>query len=1823
MILRTTSRTRSANFGLLLSIFLACSLSAVGQEQGQYDRGTPPQHAAGVSQLGSYTSADLGTVNLSNGALNVKLNIGSVGGRGFWLPLTLNWSSKIWSGKTDTDVDWGGAVRTVAFADFASGDEFVQLFNRIGPGWTVGTAPTIFVRIVRINQLTSGPNVGCYTYTVPKLTMMLPDKGEIEFRDDAYDGAPLTSDCSGYISASRGSRWHATDGSGTVFINDVYNGVAQGNVSGVAITSDGMRYHFSGNLCDSITDRNGNKITFQYTNGVEITDQLGRMTRIQQNVADPQNSGVTLALLVTLPGYNGQNRYYKVKSGIMNQHYRSDVNPTLPVITGDYDPLSYGYGWGSCTRLFNRSYGLYSQEIDDLDVLTELILPDNRSLHFNYNQFGEVAEVQMPTGGKVWYDYGYAGALPSGNSPVWERAGDLHTTVPIDRALTQRRTFPDGSTLEGTWNYRYNGSFSEVTAVSPSGSLMFDQRHFFLAAGRYFDYPPSSSGAHDGTQNTLWSTGVEWRTETRNAAGAVIAASEQDWTQRTPVVWSTYPQEQLANDNRVNEERKILDDGSTAKVQTAYQANVNYNNPSEVREYDFDQSLKRRTTTTYADGSNLINGLNYAADAIHLISLPLVQTVFDGNSNQVAQTVNEYDNYSNDGSRAPLQDYGSVTQHDPNYGTAYATRGNLTRLEHWLNTTNSFIYSYPRYDDLGNVTSAKDANGNVSTISYTDDFGDGSNPGGGGVGTYGATYAFPTLLTSPPPQSGQPQQTARSQYDFSTGLLTGFRDRNNIVTQTIYSDPFNRPTLVKAALGVTGVEAHTAIYYAQSAPTTIFGVTLTNNDVLTAKDQTNLDDATLRSWTHTDGFGRTIEAWSRDPSCDDKVATIYDALGRVKQVSNPYRPGCGENAIYTTTAYDLAGRVTSVTTPDSAVVATDYSGNRVLVRDQTGKERLSQTNALGQLTDVWEITAADSWTQSVSFPNHAEVTAGYRTSYTYDSLDDLLTVTQGTQPPRTFVYDSFKRLLSATNPESGLVCYGTLSGGQCQTNGYDANGNLLYRTDARGLLTSYTYDALNRVISKSYNDSNPQTPAVNYVYDAQSLPNGAPTFTRGASVGRLVAVTYGGGSSGDYHGYDATGRTALQIQQTGTVNYQVTVGSYDRAGHITSEVYPSGRTVSYTFDQAGRNNNFSGNLGDGVTRTYATGIIYDAASRLKKEQFGTDSAVFNKLWYNSRGQLAEIRDSTSYTDQNDTSWNRGAIINHYSDNCWGMCGGSNSTTNMQDNNGNLKNQDVYIPNNDQVTSYVTWRDHFDYDSLNRLLRAHEYPGDPQREWQQEYVYDRWGNRTIHQTNTWGPSIGPPIPKPNFGVDTTHNRLTPPAGYTMSYDSAGNLTNDDYTGQGQRIYDAENRMTQAWANNQWQIYTYDGAGHRVKRKVNNQETWQVYGMGGELVAEYAANAAPSNPQKEYGYRNSQLLVTATSTAGDVQWLVADQLGTPRMIFDKTGSLANTKRHDYLPFGEELTVGQGLRTNTIGYGADNVRQKFTQKERDSETGLDYFGARYYGSAQGRFTSADPLNIELRRLGDPQQLNLYSYTRNNPLRLTDPTGLDPDPDIQVTGQEQDEYLKRLQGELPGFVVGIDPDTNNVTVDTPADIPEGKAREYALDAYSRLTPTGQQLYDAIVDPINHATIDTGNGQPNPLVFFGRFDGGGHNTLDFSDINLLDAPANAGGITSTQVVAHETLEAYSSAKNPGSPVGPNHNFANQYAGGLDQVAGSGQPVWDNPATQANLVGATATFTVHGSNPVVREEITLHFVTPIPQAAISTTPSGSQPNNVVSVRKVP
>jgi RHS repeat-associated protein len=445
---------------------------------------------------------------------------------------------------------------------------------------------------------------------------------------------------------------------------------------------------------------------------------------------------------------------------------------------------------------------------------------------------------------------------------------------------------------------------------------------------------------------------------------------------------------------------------------------------------------------------------------------------------------------------------------------------------------------------------------------------------------------------------------------------------------------------------------------------------------------------------------------------------------------------------------------------------------------------------------------------------------------------------------------------------------------------YDNNGNLKQKTDSRPITITYEYDALNRNYSVNYGNTtigSPDVPDVLRFYD------GATT-----GKGRLWKSYAGGnetvGSNVDNTSideYDPVGRPKSLSQRFklnnawGDANHTYQVSRiYNLAGAVTSQTYASGNSVTYNYDIAGQladkdaqNLAFTGNLGvGGAPRTYAKGILYAPAGQLKQEQFGTSSPVYNNLSYNSRQQLIEILANTNGTP---TLMNLGRIVNQYD--CSGV--GCNGT----ENNGNLRKQEVHIPNNDQGSAETNWYQQYDYDYINRLKRVHEYTGNTNLDWQQEFDYDRWGNRTLNATGTWlGNSNNPPsalINETQFdtGDLQSTNRLYAPGDLVlpdnqrrMRYDGTGNLTTDTYTGAGIRTYDAENRMTQAnGGNNQ---YTYNADGQRVRRKINGIESWQIYGFAGELLSEYPANADKNNPTKEYGYRNGQLLISAESGNG---------------------------------------------------------------------------------------------------------------------------------------------------------------------------------------------------------------------------------------------------------------------------------------------------------------------------------------------------------------------
>ncbi|MCX6545915.1 MAG: RHS repeat-associated core domain-containing protein [Acidobacteria bacterium] len=118
---------------------------------------------------------------------------------------------------------------------------------------------------------------------------------------------------------------------------------------------------------------------------------------------------------------------------------------------------------------------------------------------------------------------------------------------------------------------------------------------------------------------------------------------------------------------------------------------------------------------------------------------------------------------------------------------------------------------------------------------------------------------------------------------------------------------------------------------------------------------------------------------------------------------------------------------------------------------------------------------------------------------------------------------------------------------------------------------------------------------------------------------------------------------------------------------------------------------------------------------------------------------------------------------------------------------------------------------------------------------------------------------------------------------------------------------------------------------------------------------------------------------------VEYYHLDALGSVRVVTDQNAQVVS--RHDFLPFGEEWNPSANAKEKRL----------FTGHERDAETGLDYFGARYYRASVGRFSTVDPeLSVKEAQV-DPQRWNRYAYVTNNPLKYTDPDGKNP---LLITG-------------------------------------------------------------------------------------------------------------------------------------------------------------------------------------------------------------------------------
>jgi len=608
-------------------------------------------------------------------------------------------------------------------------------------------------------------------------------------------------------------------------------------------------------------------------------------------------------------------------------------------------------------------------------------------------------------------------------------------------------------------------------------------------------------------------------------------------------------------------------------------------------------------------------------------------------------------------------------------------------------------------------------------------------------------------------------------------------------------------------------------------------------------------------------------------------------------------------------------------------------GYPILTIDEAGNKSQTWTDGFGRVIEADEPDSTGNLTVA--------------TCYSYDLNNNLtgvlsaggtqLTCTiNGVQYTRCFTYDLLSRLISSTNPESGTIQYT-----------YDAIGNVHTKTapspnqSATGtatVTTTYGYDALNRLTSNSYNDNyvqNPSTPSVKYGYDGVTLsgcPTAPPGLTDSYPKGRRTSMCDGSGGTSWSH--DQTGRIKQERRTIGAVKGDYETDTYNLDGSVAT-LTALGYKVTYTYSGAGRAITAK-NGGDPFN--YVTGASYAPFGALTGMSMGASPITVSNS-YSSRLQPVVLSASTTAATIISLSYDFHSAAHADNGNVFRIVNGRDDNRTQN----------------------------FGYDSLNRIKQAYTNGSN----WGEQYTIDTFGNLT-NIARYSGKSNSESL---NCATANTRNQLTT----CFGYDAAGNLTSN---GSAAYSYDAENHLI----GTSGMSYIYDGDGKRVE-KCN----------AGSTPGTCATNATgtlywPAHPNNDAAvetdltgkvletyvfFDGRRIARREPGTPPTYHFYFSDHLGSHSVVTNASGNGCE-QDIDYYPYG-------GIEQDYCGTVGQHY--KFTGKERDSESALDYFGARYYASSMGRFMTPDDGSDQ--DTGDPQGWNLYAYVRNNPLSNTDPTG------------------------------------------------------------------------------------------------------------------------------------------------------------------------------------------------------------------------------------------
>ncbi|MFZ0884998.1 MAG: RHS repeat-associated core domain-containing protein [Candidatus Acidiferrales bacterium] len=871
----------------------------------------------------------------------------------------------------------------------------------------------------------------------------------------------------------------------------------------------------------------------------------------------------------------------------------------------------------------------------------------------------------------------------------------------------------------------------------------------------------------------------------------------------------------------------------------------------------------------------------------------------------------------------------NVAQHDDtDYGASNLTRGNLTQVQRLVSGTSNYLTTNMTYDTTGQMLSSTDSAGNATTYSYADNF---FNDAGDFVGPAAFTPPAPTNAYIKTENQGS--LTTIFGYYWGTGQQALLTDPNSKTTYHHFFDVLNRSSSTQLPNSGWSSSQYNST---ETEVDSYTGITSTGPSGCTGCRH---DERLM------DGLGRlNSKILVSDPDGATTVATTYDADGRVYSASNPYRNTTDPTYGLEKTSYDGLDRGIQVTHADGDSYKTFYGA---AVSGAAGAaSQLCSTSTYGFGYPVLRVNEIgnkiQTWTDGFGRLIEADEpdstgNLAIGTCYTYDLNDNLTAVVQGTET-RTFSHDLVSRTTSTNLPETLVTnyYYTTSAGAICS----GEPSNVCRRVDAKGTTTTYGYDSLNRRTSKAYSDS---TPAIAYYYD-QSSYNGL-SITNGKN--RRTGMSDSSGQTA--WSYDSVGNILEETRTIDSVTKSIFY-SYALDGKASGIQYPtSGDAVTYVIGNAERETSA---IDAHNSVNYATAVSYAPEGSLARMVAGSVSSGFSGInvsnTYNNRLQPSAMSASST---------NGVALSLTYNFDLSAVNTACQTSLASPANNSDV----AVITNNLNASRSQS----FCYDHLNRIASARTQATSGTFCWGEAYGYDRWGNLL---------SIGA-ASSSYFGctqeglsvMANSHNQVV-----GFCYDMDGNLLAET-TSPCTAVYnyDAENELISTAGI----TYQYDGDGKRVK-KSNGTLYW--YGTNGEPLAE---SDLSGNITNEYVFIHGTRIARRTISNGSVIFYFGDHLGSARIVVNATGTVPVLDDSDFYPFGGERIV----------LSASGNTFKFTGKERDIESGLDDFGARFHASSIGRFMSADLKPFDGKLLANPQDLNLYTFTLDNPLRYHDPDGKD----------------------------------------------------------------------------------------------------------------------------------------------------------------------------------------------------------------------------------------